>query len=206
MSVMENSKSALSEFFGGVLPCPNSAQSDAILQDASDAIPRDVIMVDRPPRERVLAAVDTFRRCYELDNHNIYFVCIQFSATHIIPKLNKTYHTCRQLVQYDYVNHFLTHKTKLKGFIAIYEQTLKGMIHVHLLLSKAPYEHYHDTKCQLLDLFRFNKRDCKIDKCVYFDRLNTISEYNNVVDYLLNKTKKIYETVDWNIFKPLIKL
>lgn len=155
---------------------------------------------------------DSFQYLYDnydniIKDNEIYFLSINLSDDHMIPKYNRLYTKSNKLVQYDYLQYKIEKKLfkENKRFIIIYEQTKKYIIHCHILII-LPLNNYEDDittlKMNISDDLEISKKDMKKD--VWFDanKMNTKQDLYNIIQYLINKKQHIYEVENWKILKP----
>lgn len=131
----------------------------------------------------------------------LHFVSFNFSTKHKV-LTNKgpiEYQCLKQLQQYDYIyKRLCSHEftTLAEGFI-VFEQTLDGNIHFHALVPSRFSKQC--IKAEFLDCFNIKKGA----EATYSCNIKTVTDLNNIYEYLFHKQKKKYEAVDQKIFKPL---
>lgn len=133
-----------------------------------------------------------------------YFVTINLSENHSIPRLNRIWKETKDLGQYDYLDFhlkrlFINNKYS-KNMVCFYEKTKKEMIHCHLFIVSniSP----RDIKIEISDILNISRIDIKYDIWYEYQLMNTKTDLYNTIQYIINKGKHIYEVINWLIYKP----
>ena len=148
--------------------------------------------------------------CKTIKGDGLYFVSVSIPQKHLINVRGRkiSWLSMKQHVQYIYLTNKLINvidnmsilgDASIDKLCVVFEQHLSGCIHFHMIIKTSL--HKHDVRAMLASMLQIRKPT----EILLSIRVVDIKDIDGVIDYLFHKKEKLYEELNMNVYKPLIK-
>lgn len=174
-------------------------------------------IVSSDDRKRLLLKI---RNDFAVDivNDRVYFCRMSFPDNYVVPgEKGKTWGRLKQIDQYNFLKRkiiSLQQSDSVGRMLSYFEQFKTGNLHVHFIVTirgSSWAANIKNFKCELANLFELPQRNKNL-WAQFFDYTeindcdsdpDNMKQLDNILQYLLYKTKKTYENLDLSTFQPI---